>query len=129
MNKKHNIFHGKFIKRDGKLHIAKDNLLYKLFVESLENGQNVSVFFESETESGSLTQLAKIHACIKELASELGYTFDEMKVVVKERAGLYILNEEGEKDIRSFKDASKSELMMVVQTLIQIGDTVGINFR
>jgi hypothetical protein len=129
MGKKHNVFHGTFTKIKDKLIIQGDNSLYKLFISSLEEGQTVDVFFESNAESGTWNQLAKIHACIKELASEIGYTFDEMKSVVKERAGLFNLNDKNDPQIKSFKNCSKEELSMVIQTIIEIGDTVGINFR
>jgi hypothetical protein len=60
----------------------------------------------------SALQLAKVHACIRELAKESGYTFDEMKLLIKHNSGL-----EG----KSFKDCSKDQLMLAIESCIQIG--------
>jgi hypothetical protein len=47
-----------------------------------------------------------------------------MKKVIKEKTGL-IMNE----DYKSFADCSKEELALVIQSIIEVGDIVGINFR
>ena len=85
-----NILSIKLIKENGKLKIRDgvDSSFYKNFVDSLEEGQVAEAFFDSSTNNGSKAQLAKIHACIKKLASEIGYTFEEMKLEIKKRSGL-----------------------------------------
>jgi hypothetical protein len=45
-------------------------------------------------------------------AKELGYTFDEMKLVVKQASGL---------EDKSFADCSKDDLMLAIEACIQIG--------
>lgn len=124
MSAKHNIFQGEFVKDAlGNLSpISKD--LYKQFIETLAPNQRVEVFMEATVNNGTTLQIAKIHVCIKELAKEIGYSFEDMKKVIKEKTGL-IMNE----DYKSFADCSKEELALVIQSIIEVGDIVGINFR
>jgi len=105
---------GKFIKKDGKLVFAhpQDKLAYEIFVEKLKEGDKVDMFIEVSNPDHSKAQLAKVHACIRELAKESGYTFEEMKLIVKEHAGLAG---------KSFGDCSKSDLMLAIEACIQIG--------
>ena len=97
---------------------------YKEFLKGLGDNQSVEVFMEATVNDGTSLQIAKIHVCIRKLAKELGYTFDEMKKVIKERTGL-VVNE----DYKSFADCSKEDFSLVIQTIIEIGDQVNINFR
>jgi hypothetical protein len=60
----------------------------------------------------SKAQLAKVHACIREIAKESGYTFDEMKLIIKDASGIAD---------KSFADCSKDELMLAIEACIQIG--------
>ena len=46
------------------------------------------------------------------MAKESGYTFDEMKCVIKDATGL---------SNKSFADCSKDELMLAIESCIQIG--------
>jgi len=121
-------------KEGGKLvhAIDTDKARYKLFEDFLEEGQRVEVFFDANKDDGTLAQLAKVYKCIRELAKEVGENFEDMKLLVKKQSGLCIIKEvEGEKYIycKSFADCSKSDLGGVIETIIQFGDTVGINFR
>ena len=108
------MFSGKFIKKDGKLTYAspQDKLAYDMFLSKLEDGQIVDMYIDLASADHSKAQLAKIHACIRELAKESGYTFDEMKIVVKQASGL---------EDKSFADCSKDELMLAIEACIQIG--------
>ncbi len=125
MEETHNIFQGQFIKKDGKLiACSPTDIIYKNFIDSLQEGQKISIFMDSNVDNGTLAQIAKIHACIRELAIDLGYTFDEMKAEVKRRNGMLINNK-----YKSFADCSKEELALVIQSIIQIGDLANINFR
>jgi hypothetical protein len=105
---------GKFIKKDGKLIFAspQDKLAYEIFVDKLQEGDKVDMFVELHGPDHSKAQLAKVHACIRELAKESGYTFEEMKLVIKEQAGLAG---------KSFGECSKSDLMLAIEACIQIG--------
>ena len=117
-------------KIDGRLVCKKDSdsELYKLFVSSLEEGHVVHAFFDANLDNGTLTQIAKVKACIRELAKETGETFENTERDIKIASGL-CFDKDGEAYCRSFADCSKDELGLTIQTLIERGDFVGINFR
>lgn len=108
------MFSGKFIKKNGKLiyFSPKDKLAYEIFVDKIEEGQVIDMYLDLASADHSKAQLAKVHACIRELAKESGYTFEEMKVVIKKAAGL---------EDKSFGDCSKDELMLAIEACIEIG--------
>ena len=134
MQTKHSIHHGHLILLNGKLEhrTPSEKTKYQDFIKDLEENQLVEVFMEATTENGTVPQLAKIHVCIRELAKETGYSFEDMKLEVKRQAGLCVKKKLGG-DIfmicKSFGDCSKDELALTVEAIVQIGDTVGINFR
>lgn len=121
---KHNIYHGKFVKNVLGTLTPTSPEAYKLFLKGLSENQIVEVFMEANEDTGTVPQIALIHVCIRELAKEIGYSFEDMKKVIKEKTGL-IMNE----DYKSFADCSKEELALVIQSIIEVGDIVGINFR
>ena len=123
------MFTVKLIKRDGKLVYPDDKskLNYQIFLDKLSEGQQVEVFMGLTSDNGSIAQLAKVHACIRELAKESGYTFDEMKKIIKQHAGLCY--DAGDAEYcKSFADCSKMELVLAIEACVQIGkDNWGIN--
>jgi len=108
------MFSGKFIKKDGKLVFAhpRDKLAYEIFLEKIPEGQKVDMYLDLIGVDHSKAQLAKVHACIRELAKESGYTFEEMKDIIKENSGLAG---------KSFADCSKDELMLAIEACIKLG--------
>ena len=103
--------------------------LFKSFVDTLEEAQIVEVFFEAHKNDGTKPQLAKIHACIRKLAIEIGYTFEEMKLEIKRRAGLsYGDLSTSEGYVKSFADCSKEELALVIESLNEAGNMVNLEF-
>ena len=70
----------------------------------------------------------RIHVMIRELASTLGYTFEEMKLLIKRKAGLCIVKNKSEY-CKSFAECDKDELNLTIQALIDIGDETGSNLR
>ena len=132
--KKDNMYSGT-LKKDGDRLVylnTADEKIFKLFKDSLDQGQLVDVFFDAQTDDGSLPQIAKIYKCIREIAKETGEDFEDMKLLVKKKAGLCMKKEvEGEVLMycKSFGKASKDELSMVIETIIKIGDLVGVNCR
>ena len=105
---------------------------YDAFVADLQPGQIVDVFYDANKDDGTLAQLAKVHACIRQLAMDTGDSFENLKFEVKRLSGLCITKEvNGEKYMvcKSLSKCSKEELGLVIETIVQIGDTVGINFR
>ena len=132
MPEKHNIFHGQFVKTKDKLVISGSDTMYRMFINDLEEGQKVEIFMEANVDDGTIPQLAKVHVCIRELAKEIGYSFEDMKLEVKRRAGLCVKKDLGGEVFmicKSFGDCSKDELASAVEAIVQIGATVGINSR
>jgi len=102
------------------------------FLNGLVEGQIVDGFYDANKDDGTLAQLAKVHACIRQLAIDTGDNFEDLKFEVKKMSGLCVAKEiNGEKFLvcKSLSKCSKEELGLVIETIIQIGDTVGINFR
>jgi len=122
------MFSFKLTKKNGNLvHINESTKIsYQLFLDKLQEGQEVEVFMGLTSDNGSLAQMAKIHACIRELAKESGYTFDEMKVLVKKHSGLCYDRADTEY-CKSFKECSKEELAMAIESAIEIGRDLNIN--
>jgi hypothetical protein len=122
------MFTVKLVKRDGKLVYPDDKskLNYQIFLDKLSDGQQVEVFMGLTSDDGSVAQLAKVHACIRELAKESGYTFDEMKIIIKQHSGLCY--DAGDAEYcKSFADCSKDELVLAIEACIQIGREFNIN--
>jgi S-adenosylmethionine:tRNA-ribosyltransferase-isomerase (queuine synthetase) len=122
------MFSFKLTKKNGNLvHINESTKIsYQLFLDKLQEGQEVEIFMGLTSDNGSLAQLAKIHACIRELAKESGYTFDEMKFIVKKHSGL-CYDGGGAEYCKSFKECSKEELAMAIESAIELGRDLNIN--
>ena len=116
------MFSGKFIKKNGKIifNSPQDKLAYEIFVDKIPEGQLIEMYIDLANTDHSKAQLAKVHACIRELAKESGYTFDEMKCLVKDHAGL-AYKDGAMINYKSFGDCSKDELMLAIEACIQIG--------
>ena len=117
-------------KRDGKLeyNIKAQEAIYNKFVDELPEGAKVEIFVSVTGDNGTNAQIAKIHVSIRQLANDLGYSFSEMKLLVKRKAGL-CFNKNGTEYCKSFGDCSKEELNSVIQEIIELGDEVGSNLR
>ena len=115
---------------DGKLiHTIKaKGTLYENWIKELPEGTKIEIFASVSGEDGTNAQLAKIHAMIRELANEIGHTFQELKLETKRKTGLCFVRDKQEY-CKSFKDCSKQELNLVIQSLIEIGDFTGLNLR
>ena len=108
------------IKAKGKLY---DNL-----VKELPEGTKVEVFINIVGKKASNAQIARVHVMIRELAAEIGYSFQETKLQVKRKAGL-CFNRDGQEYCKSFGDCDIQEMSSVIQTIIDMGDFVGANLR
>ena len=118
----------KLVKKDGKLVYPDDQskLAYQIFLDKLPEGQRVEMYIGLADADHSVAQLAKVHACIRELAKESGYTFEEMKVLIKERSGLCY--DAGDTTLcKSFADCSKDELALAIEACVQIGKELNLN--
>jgi len=122
-------FVGKYIKKNGRLEFTSlsSSKQYELFVSRLPEGQLVECFYEATHDDGTLPQLAKLHAMIKALANHIGETAENMKLLVKDRAGLCIVREVSGKEYflaKSFAECSKQELSLAIQAAIEIGEEI-----
>jgi hypothetical protein len=126
MKQKKAVLNIKLTKENGKLihKDASDASLYKIFMESLEEGQSVDVFFDAHVDSGTYAQISKLKVSIRELANESGDSFEEMQNIVKDQAGLC-----WEDHCKSFGDCSIEELNLAIQAAIEIGDYLNLNLR
>ena len=117
-------------KRNGKLeyNVKAQETIYNKFVEDLPEGAKVEIFVSISGDNGTNAQIAKIHVSIRQLANDLGYSFSEMKLLIKRKAGL-CFNKNGTEYCKSFGDCSKEELNSVIQEIIELGDEVGSNLR
>ena len=98
------------------------------FLEDVPDGTKIEMFISFNTEKSSNAQLARLHAMIRELASDIGYTFMEMKLVVKRQTGLCFMKD-GSEYCKSFSECDKDELSLCIQECIRIGDEQGIQLR
>ena len=115
------MFTGKFVKKNGKLvfNSLQNKLLYEIFVDKIKEGQIVEMYVDIVGQDHSKLQLAKVHACIREIAKESGYTFDDVKKLGKGMSGL---------DNKSFADCTRDELTLAIQSCIDIGrDNFNLN--
>jgi len=114
------MFTGKLMKKNGKLVYSdsKEKLLYDLFIKNLKEGEEVDIFMSVCGVKASTAQITKVHTCIRVIAMDLGYTFEEMKLLVKEQAGL---------SDRSFGDCSKDEISLAIEACNCIAEDNGIN--
>jgi hypothetical protein len=125
----HQPFNGKFIKRNGRLEfpslaISKQ---HEQFVSDIPDGTIVEFFFEVQHDDGTLPQLAKLHAMIRELSLHVGEPFSDMKLLVKDKAGLCLSREVSGKEYflaKSFGECSREELSLAIQAAIDIGVSV-----
>lgn len=122
-------FTGKYIKRNGRLEFSTlgSAKQFELFVSHIPEGQIVEVFYEEQHDDGTLPQLAKLHVLIRQLATHIGETAENMKLLVKDRAGLCISREVSGKEYflpKSFSECSKEELSLAIQAALEIGEEV-----
>jgi hypothetical protein len=124
-----NTYFGKLKVVDGTLVHSKPEykIKYELFKKSLPEGAEIELYAEEVDADGNLAQLAKIHAMIKELSKHTGFSVSEMKMVVKDKAGLCLARTKAGKEYflcKSFGDCSKEELSAAITAAIEIGEEV-----
>lgn len=117
-----------YIKKDGVLtpESEQDALRGKLFQAGIPDGTRVEVFMNVADDSNhTYLQLSKIHPMIRELATNTGHSFKELKDEIKRHVGLYEESETGTRQLKSFAKCSKEELSQAIQRCIEIGDLIG----
>jgi len=121
----------KYVKRQGELVPNSRSQAQQLeaFIASIPENMMVEVFYEITHDDGTLPQLAKLHVLIKQLAMHTGITVDDMKVLIKDKAGLCIIREVAGKEYflaKSFGECSKEELSLAIQACIELGEEVNL---
>lgn len=103
---------------------------YKDFVQSLDDGDQVDIMLQVNSADNTLLQLDKVHKCIREIAKHTGNNFDDIKMVVKDKAGLVTKRTVMDKtymDWKSFGKISKTDLSLAIKAAIELGDVVGLD--
>lgn len=124
-------FTGKYIKKDGKLVFASSvgAKQFEEFIRKSPENHIIECFYELTHDDGTLPQLAKLHVMIKQLAMHIGESVENIKLLVKDQAGLCIAREVSGKEYflaKSFGDCSKDELSLAIQAAIQLGEKVNL---
>jgi len=125
-----NHLHCKLVKRNGTLQpqTVGQSKQQELFVSSIPDGTLVECFYEVQHDDGTIPQLAKLHVMIRHLANHIGETVENMKLYVKDKAGLCIAREVSGKEYflaKSFGECSREELSLAIQAVIELGHDVG----
>jgi hypothetical protein len=126
---KNNIFI-KGIVRDGQLDFPAKIQKTRMdaFYSDLPDGAKVEIFISVSTGKGTNAQLARLHAMIREIANDLGYTFEEVKLIVKRNVGFCFMKDKQEY-CKSFADCDKDDLNLCIQECLRLGDFNGIQLR
>jgi len=126
MNLNYNFF-GRLKKENGQLVYIKDRDTndYEKFKSLIPEGSYVDLYAEIVDDDANLAQLSKIHAMIRDLSRHTGISTSDLKLVIKQKAGLCITREKEGKEIficPSFGDASKEDLSAAIQECYNLGD-------
>lgn len=126
---KNNLFINGVIK-DGQIDypVSINNKRLQNFLKEAPEGARVEIFISISDEKATTAQIARIHAMIRQLSSDVGYTFEEMKLQVKRKAGLCTISNEVS-SCKSFAACDKDELNLAIQACIEIGDFNGVQLR
>ncbi len=132
-NQKENMLHAQLERKGDKLEFRDPikKKMYSELIQNMEEGQIADMFLDVNVDDGTLAQLAKVHASIREIAKHTGNTFEDIKIDVKEKAGLCFTKRRNGKDYlmcKSLGDCSKTEMGLVIEAINEIGLFVGINF-
>jgi hypothetical protein len=116
--------------KEGKLHfpIKAFETKYNKFLKEMPDGVRIELFIGVQDGKGSNPQLARVHAMIREIANEIGHTFEEVKLQVKRKAGLCFVKNNVE-HCKSFGKCDKEELNLAIQACLEIGDFSGMQLR
>ena len=97
----------------------------KLFMMGIDKSvsHEIDCYLTLVTDSDDKTagQLAKVHALIREISNSTGHSFDEIKSIIKERAGLSTSS-----NLKSFADCNKKEMSEAIEQCIVLGNELGI---
>lgn len=121
------MFTGKYKILQGKLVPSRqaDRLAMAHLLTYLKEGDEVEVFIDSLAGDGTLAQLAKLHAMIRDLAAFTGNAVQGLKLMIKDRSGLCFTRDQ-ELICKSFGDCSREELGVAINACIELAAEVGL---
>jgi hypothetical protein len=95
-------------------------LKWQMFLKTIQEDEVVEMYVDRVSGDGSLSQLAKLHATLREIAKFTGNTVTYEKTRIKRKAGLcYEVVVENERclECKSFSDSTREELDYVINLL------------
>jgi hypothetical protein len=103
-----------------------EQLKLSMFQKTLKEGEHVEMYLTVVSDADKTpAQLSKVHAGIRDLSTFTGHSFEDVKLMVKEKAGIYVNTESGSKEYKSFSKCDKEELSAAIQATLEIGRTIG----
>ena len=114
------------IKKEGKLKFKLNahKVLFDKFIEQLPENTDVEIFYNVQSDIASLPAIARVHVMLRELAKEIGVSEEDIKTQAKRKSGF--CNKDG---CKSIGDMETSEIATLSETIIEMGDFVGLNLR
>lgn len=122
-----NNFVVRLVKKNGKLEhrTIGDLTIYQKFIDEIPEGMKLDMFISAYTDDGTLAQLAKVHAGLREIATHTGESVEDLKVLIKKRIGLLFNNQE-DFYMKSYSDYSKEELSKAIEEVTRLGEELGV---
>jgi hypothetical protein len=122
-------FTGRLINKNGRREFSSltQSKQFEHYASDVPDGMIVECFYEITHDDGTLPQLAKLHVLIRQLATHVGETVENMKILIKDRAGLCISRNVAGKEYflaKSFGDCSKEDLSLAIQAAMEIGEEI-----
>jgi hypothetical protein len=102
----------------------KDVVLFNQLRKAVGDGTMIGYLDEADSEDHR-NYLAKVHKSIRVLSFHTGFTFEEMKSVIKKRSGLYMTSKLGI-EYKSFAYCTKEELMLAIQACVDLSIDVDV---
>jgi hypothetical protein len=102
-----------------------DKKIYDEYIKNLQPDEELEVHFSKIKDNGTYAQLSKLHVSIREIANHTGHTVDEVKDLVKTRAG-FSWNNDTDDIEKSFSVMSKEELSLCIQETMNMGMELGL---
>jgi hypothetical protein len=102
----------------------KDVVLFNQLRKAVGDGTMIGYLDEADSEDHR-NYLAKVHKSIRVLSFHTGFTFEEMKSVIKKRSGLYMTSKSGI-EYKSFAYCTKEELMLAIQACVDLSIDVDV---
>lgn len=120
---KQNVYSSFLIKKNGRLTFksAAHKLMFEKFVESLQEGQDIEIFYSAQEKLATAAKLAKVNIWIRTIAQEIGNTAEEVKKEMKRKAGFC-----NSVDCKSLGDMSDAELNSIMHVLQETAQFVGV---